>query len=1034
MTRQIELLRRRLRPALLRWAVSVFCALIGALMLIAPHQFAGPSFAPLRPWLTGWGATFVAVGIGLIATSALGTRGTLAIASSVSAAIAVLVLALSFLLSGGWTGVVVYSVFGLAMLLSPLLDQSSNPDEESIDLFVLVAALAAVVNGLVLLVIPGPRSSPIYDAVHWPISPFSTLFLLGGIGVLVTRLGAPGPPFARNVTQVVLGVAFLTWLLGSSIPNRIWTGILFYGGIGTVLLLGSRIGRGMRRVDSSSLRVRLALAMASAAAIPLLFVAAVATGWEEQAAAEQQLELQRALAGGLAADVDGALTQHLVGLMLVAEHPMVLSRRTSGPGPLLGDVGEVAPGLVALGTFDSAGRPVIVLGGNDADAQTRLSTMAGEALGRTRRGQRPPVAFVTSGDRPTIVIAAPMRQPGGGLGGIAVGELDRSWLLQRLQRGIADARLTAIVVDEAGQIVVAAGEPISSSNNPAGHPSIQRLLGSGAVRGTARFTSSSGEHLAGYARVPDTDWAVVVAQPTSSALASVWATRELTFGVLLGAFMVASALGVALANRLAAPLAGLARAAQSIATGTPATMLPRSRLYEVRVVARAFAQMQARLAARTAERERAETRLRTLAHASGELTRSLDEAAIVQALGTIVVDRFADWCTVDTIDDGGRIRHGLIRHRDPARQSLVDTRSRLSPLLSSELARPALAGEPVLASVVTPKQLAALASSVEDRRTLEWLGMRSLVVVPLRVRDQTLGALTCVYGRGGQRYGPEDLPLAQEVALRAALAIENARLFAAERTARADAEGAVRVREEFLAVAAHELKTPVTSLRGFAELGVRALDKDGTLDPAFARRTLETIERQSARLTALIANLLEVARGTADRGAIVPRTVNLAELARIVIEAARVRASDHHFTIEAPDRVEILADPLGIEQVLTNLVDNSVKYSPDGSVIEVQVQVCMDSVELAVRDHGMGIPHEHQHRIFDRFFQAHVGEQTSGMGLGLSISQEIVRNHGGTIRVETPEDGGTQMTVVLPRQRQVGLASEPAALGSQRSA
>jgi len=131
--------------------------------------------------------------------------------------------------------------------------------------------------------------------------------------------------------------------------------------------------------------------------------------------------------------------------------------------------------------------------------------------------------------------------------------------------------------------------------------------------------------------------------------------------------------------------------------------------------------------------------------------------------------------------------------------------------------------------------------------------------VPLRVREQTLGALTCVYGRGGRRYSTEDLPLAQELALRAALAIDNARLYAAERTARAEAEAAVRVREEFLAIAAHELKTPVTSLRGFAELGVRALGVNGTLDATLARRTLETIDRQSARLAALVANLLEVA-------------------------------------------------------------------------------------------------------------------------------------------------------------------------------
>lgn len=335
---------------------------------------------------------------------------------------------------------------------------------------------------------------------------------------------------------------------------------------------------------------------------------------------------------------------------------------------------------------------------------------------------------------------------------------------------------------------------------------------------------------------------------------------------------------------------------------------------------------------------------------------------------------------------------------------------------------------------MTPRQIASLTDSDEHRRALAWLGARSLVVVPLRVREQTLGALTCVYGRGGRRYSTEDLPLAQELALRAALAIDNARLYAAERTARAEAEAAVRVREEFLAIAAHELKTPVTSLRGFAELGVRALGVNGTLDAMLARRTLETIDRQSARLAALVANLLEVARGSADRDAIVPRQVNLADLARIVVEAARVRAQQHPITLSSPDSVEAVVDPLRIEQVLTNLVDNAVKYSPAGSLIEVSVAASSDRAELIVRDHGVGIPVEHQERIFDRFFQAHVGEQSSGMGLGLYISHEIVRHHGGTIRVEAPEDGGTRMVVSLPRGLPHQHASEPSAQSGQLSA
>jgi signal transduction histidine kinase len=123
-------------------------------------------------------------------------------------------------------------------------------------------------------------------------------------------------------------------------------------------------------------------------------------------------------------------------------------------------------------------------------------------------------------------------------------------------------------------------------------------------------------------------------------------------------------------------------------------------------------------------------------------------------------------------------------------------------------------------------------------------------------------------------------------------------------------------------------------------------------------------------------------------------------------------------TLDAPERVEIVADQLRIEQVVTNLVDNAAKYSPPGSVIDISVRAGPETAEVIVRDYGMGIPREHRHRIFDRFFQAHVGEQSSGMGLGLYISQEIVRRHGGTLRAELPDDGGTRMVMTLPRASQ----------------
>ncbi len=1033
-------LRAQVRPALLRWAVAVFCALVGALMLIAPHQFAGATFEPLRPWLTEWGAAFFLAGVALVTTSALGIRGIPAALASTAAALVLLLLALSFLVTGGWTGVAAFGLFGLAVLVSPVFDPSGHTDRFSLDLFVVTASLVAIANGLILL-LPVLAAGSMFDPARTGLSTYSLLFLAGGVSVLLARVWPRPMPLFRVLTQTLLGAAYLAWFVGSALPLRVWTGIILYAGVGGLLVSGPWLARWTPRIDASSLRVRLALLMASSAAFPLLFVATVATGLEEQAAAERQLELQQAIAGGLAADVGGALTQHLVGLVLVAEHPAVLARATASTEGGRGSIGNVAPGLITLGIFDGAGRPTVVLAGRDPEAPTRLSQLAGTALRRLQADQAPPTAFLAADDD-TIVLAAPVRLPSGAVTGIGVGELDRQWLQARLQRGVADANLSALLFDGNSRLVATAGDPLDGVTDPSLHPSLESLRASPMLRGSLRFKMGSNETLSGYARVPDTDWIVVVQQPASSALASVWVSRELTFLVLLAAFVVASAVGVMVANRLATPLAVLARAAHLLATGATTTNLPSSRIYEVRVVARAFAQMQARLAARTVERERADTRLRILAQASGELTRSLDEDAIISALGQITVGHLADWCAVDIVratpQQEPQIARVMTLHRDAREQAEAARMSAsfdsTAPLLLPPDGHPAITGKPVLLAEVTPRQLADMTASPEDLQAINWLGMRSLIMVPLRARDQVLGTLTCVYGRGAHRYDADDLSLAREIASRAALAIDNARLFAAEHAARGEAEAAVRMREEFLAIAAHELKTPMTSLRGFAELGVRAIDAHGTLDPVLARRTLETIDRQSGRLSALVANLLEVARGTSDRQAIASRPINLAELVQSVVDAARVRADQYVISLDTPDDVPVVADPLRIEQVLTNLLDNAVKYSPPGASIDVRVQPTIDRVEVEVRDHGMGIPPEHQHRIFDRFFRAHVTDQVSGMGLGLYISQEIMRRHGGLIRAISPDDGGTLMIVTLPRTSEVPGTPESVVPNGQRTA
>jgi PAS domain S-box-containing protein len=233
--------------------------------------------------------------------------------------------------------------------------------------------------------------------------------------------------------------------------------------------------------------------------------------------------------------------------------------------------------------------------------------------------------------------------------------------------------------------------------------------------------------------------------------------------------------------------------------------------------------------------------------------------------------------------------------------------------------------------------------------------------------------------------------------------------------ARHEVEDALRLRDEFLSIASHELKTPVTALQGQAQLVLRRFERTGEMDPARVAQALQAITGQTRKLARLIAQLLDISRLQAGKFAIEPEPTELAELVRQVVANARALGQDRRIRLETEPRLPILVDPLRLEQVLTNLLDNAVKYSPAGAEIDVSLRALPEGgAELAVRDFGLGIPAEKRGQIFERFYQAHGGGHRSGLGLGLYISHQIVTLHGGEIRAEFPADGGTRFLVRLP--------------------
>lgn len=238
---------------------------------------------------------------------------------------------------------------------------------------------------------------------------------------------------------------------------------------------------------------------------------------------------------------------------------------------------------------------------------------------------------------------------------------------------------------------------------------------------------------------------------------------------------------------------------------------------------------------------------------------------------------------------------------------------------------------------------------------------------------------------------------------------------ARERAARLAAEAATRARDEFLSVAAHELKTPVTGVRAISQLLVRRMQKRDISEYPWLSDGLVTIDQQSDRLSRLIGQLLDISRLDRDDNVLDRGETDLSELLTRLVAAFRARSDKHRLVLTTSDALVAEVESTSIEQVISNLLDNAIKYSPDGGIIEVEAQRVDElHARLAVRDHGIGIPPEKRGEIFERFYRAHSDDHRSGLGLGLYISRQIVELHGGKITVEFPPDGGTRFEVLLP--------------------
>jgi PAS domain S-box-containing protein len=452
------------------------------------------------------------------------------------------------------------------------------------------------------------------------------------------------------------------------------------------------------------------------------------------------------------------------------------------------------------------------------------------------------------------------------------------------------------------------------------------------------------------------------------------------------------------------------------------------------------------------EPKRAEDAQRFLAEASGLLASSLDYETTLASVAKLAVPMLADWCTVYIVEETGGLRQLAIAHSDPAKvKTAQDLALRFPPDPDAPFGVPNVmrTGRAEFYPHVDQKRLALATRSPELTAILRKEGLRSAMIVPLVARNRTLGTITLLTAESGRVYDQIDLALAEDLAHRIALAVDNARLYREaqaaliaredalglrdellerEHAARQEAETANRAKDEFLATVSHELRTPLNAILGWAHM-LRA----NKLDRTTQSRALETIERNAKSQAQLIEDILDVSRIVTGKLRLDVRPVELASVVEAAIDSVRPAADAKDIRIEAildPRAGPVSGDANRLQQIVWNLVANAVKFTGKGGRVQARLERVGSRVEIVVSDTGQGITAEFLPYVFDRFRQADATStrRYGGLGLGLAIVRHLTEMHGGAVTVASPGEGlGAIFTVKLPVI--AAYANEP---GSER--
>ncbi|WP_437571196.1 sensor histidine kinase [Sorangium sp. So ce542] len=424
--------------------------------------------------------------------------------------------------------------------------------------------------------------------------------------------------------------------------------------------------------------------------------------------------------------------------------------------------------------------------------------------------------------------------------------------------------------------------------------------------------------------------------------------------------------------------------------------------------------------------EAAQRRAAFLSEASRLLSSSLNYEATLVRVARLPVPFVADWCMVDIIEREAMLRRAVVVHADPQKSELARLLQGQTPMdsvLPAGVSRVLQTGEAVLCEVAGAPAPEGERAAYDgeppvsaSEALLRELGLQRYISVPLVTRGTMLGVLTIASGRDDLPYGVEDRALAEDLGRRAALAIDNARLYES-------AQRAIRAREELVAVVSHDLKSPLATIVMNTSLLRRKLPSSD--EAADLRRPVERIQKSADRMNRLIRDLLDLARLEGGHISVQPVPHDVAVLLGDALELLREEAAEKSLRLELGVELGVeraLCDRERILQVIANLVGNAIKFTPAGGEVAVRAEPWGREVRVSVRDTGPGIPEDQRARIFERYWQA---KETAhkGTGLGLSIAKALVEVHGGRIWVESKVGEGSTFFFTLPTAEAPGATT-----------